>query len=241
MVYGLTKESRSEMLLDLRYVLREPNRAKTLRLLAALRRTIDRELARIRFPVEVLPKLAAEIESVADILPGKSPLIDLGERARSYARVADVNRDRTKLPANRSRAAHGAIPPGMPRSASEEAQFLKLAAAAIEVADISTSELVGVELSSYLNYCMTLEKYEEVIATLLPRIAQAPSVWMWNLLLAAMRLSRHPDFATMAKRFHTWMVANHPEARNDDPERLEMRSFSSESQRFLAQRELRTA
>lgn len=239
LLYPLPNELRSELRLDLRYVLRDPNRARDLPLLAALNRTIEREVGRIRFPAEALPRLAGEIDAVTDSLPEKSPLIDLGERARAFARVAALEvavPQAASLPADAPKADE--THPAAPRSASEEAQLLRRAAAAVEVSYVTTAELDDTALAGYLNYCMTLENYDAVIGTLLPRAQKAPKVWVWNLLLAAMRLSKSPDFTATAARFHAWMEQRHPEALNLDIDSVDARRFSTQKLRILEQKEL---
>jgi hypothetical protein len=239
LLYPMPNELRSELRLDLRFVLRDPNRACRLPLLAALNRTIEREVARIRFPAEALPRLAAEIDAVTDSLPDKSPLIDLGERARAFARVAalEVAAQQAAGPQSdkpKPDEAHHAAP----RSAGEEAQLLRRAAAAVEVSYVTTAELDDTALAGYLNYCMTLENYDAVIGSLLPRLQKAPKVWVWNLLLAAMRLSKAPDFTATAARFHAWMEQRHPEALNHDIDSVDTHRFSTQKLRFLEQKEL---
>ncbi len=235
LLYPVSQEVRSELRLDLRYVLRAPKRARRLPLLGMLYRTVEREVGRIRFPAEALPRLAAEIDLVTDSLPEKSPLIDLGERARAFARVA-------ALEAVAQQAA--AAPPAddqhfaTPRSASEEAQLLRRAAAAVEVSFVTTAELDDTALAGYLNYCMTLENYDAVIGTLTPRVQKAPKVWMWNLLLGAMRLSKSPDFTPTAARFHAWVEQRHPETLNFDLDNIDTRRFSTQKLRIIERKEL---
>ena len=239
LLYPLPNDVRSELRLDLRYVLRDPNRARDLPLLVALNRTIEREVGRIRFPADALPRLAGEIDAVTDSLPDKSPLIDLGERARAFARVAALEAvapQATSQPANAPKAEDAHQAP--PRSASEEAQLRRRAAAAVEVSYVTTAELDDTSLAGYLNYCMTLENYEAVIGSLLPRVQKSPKVWAWNLLLAAMRLSKSPDFTQTAARFHAWMEKRHPEALNLDIDSVDARRFSTQKLRILEQKEL---
>lgn len=236
MLYPVAPEVRSGLRLDLRYILRDPARARALPLLCALSQTIDRELARIRFPAEALPRLAAEIDRVADGLPEHSPLLDLSERARAFARANAFDHAGTARTPDRTTDA----PPendGV-RSASEEAQALRHAAAAVEVAFVTTSELDEQLLAGYLNYCMTLENYDAVITSLMPRTRKTPRVWSWNLLLVALRLSKHPDFTDAAARFHAWMEDAHPEAQNDLQDCVDVRRFSTQKMRILEQREL---
>ena len=243
MLYPVPDAVRAGLRLDLRYVLRDAVRARTLPLLCALNQTIDRELARIRFPVEALARLAGEIDSVADGLPEHSPLLDLSERARAFARAAAYDKAaQTVAGAASARApqapATSAIDDALPRSVSEEAQQLRRAAAAIEVAFVTTTELDDRSLAGYLNYCMTLENYEAVIASLLPRTIKGPKVWIWNLLLAAMRLSKHSEFTATGARFHAWIEARHPEAISESIERVDARRFSTQKLRILEQQEL---
>ncbi len=240
MLYPVPEAVRAGLRLDLRYVLRDAARARTLPLLCALNQTIDRELARIRFPVEALPRLAGEIDSVADGLPEHSPLLDLSERSRAFARAAAYDKAaQTMAGATVARAPQApAIDDALPRSVSEEAQQLRRAAAAIEVAFVTTTELDDRSLAGYLNYCMTLENYEAVIASLLPRTIKGPKVWIWNLLLAAMRLSKHSEFTETAARFHAWIEARHPEAVSESIDRVDARRFSTQKLRILEQQEL---
>lgn len=240
MLYPVPDAVRAGLRLDLRYVLRDAARTRTLPLLCALNQTIDRELARIRFPAEALPRLADEIDSVAGGLPEHSPLLDLAERARAFARAAAYE----KAAQVKAGAATAAVPQAqliddaLPRSVSEEAQQLRRAAAAIEVAFVTTTELDDRALAGYLNYCMTLENYEAVIASLLPRTIKGPKVWIWNLLLAAMRLSKHSEFTATAARFHAWIEARHPEAISESMDRVDARRFSTQKLRILEQQEL---
>ena len=81
-VYSLTPEIRSAILLDLRYVLRDTARARQLPLLLMLVQTVERNNTRIRFPADVLARLAREIDGLRDKLPAKSPLLDLVEGVR---------------------------------------------------------------------------------------------------------------------------------------------------------------
>jgi hypothetical protein len=236
LLYPLAPEVRSELRLDLRYVLRDPERARSLPLLAVLNRTIEREVARIRFPAEALPRLAREIDAVADGLPEKSPLIDLGERAHAFARVAALENSGSQAKVR----VEDSMPTSTstPRSASEEAQLLRRAAAAVEVAYVTTAELDDTALAGYLNYCMTLENYDAVIASLLPRADKAPKVWVWNLLLAAMRLSKSNEFTDTAARFHAWVERRHPEVMITDLDSIDTRRFSTQKMRLLEQKEL---
>ena len=234
MLYEVLPEVRSGLRLDLRYVLRDANRVRAHPLLNVLNQTIERELSRIRFPAEALLRLANEIDSVADTLPDHSPLLELSERARAFARAHAFEK------AELARAAGGPPPgeEGVVRSASEEAQLLRTAAAAIEVSFVTTTELDDTTLAGYLNYCMTLENYDAVIATLLPRTVKGPKVWIWNLLLAAMRLSKHADFTNTAARFHAWVEERHPEALSEALDRVDARRFSTQKLRILEQKEL---
>ena len=83
-VYTLTPEVRSAILLDLRYVLRDTVRARQLPLLLMLVQTVERNNTRIRFPAEVLARLAREIVSIRDKLPAQSPLIELANGAQHH-------------------------------------------------------------------------------------------------------------------------------------------------------------
>ena len=109
------------------------------------------------------------------------------------------------------------------------------------MAFVTTTELDDTSLAGYLNYCMTLENYEAVITSLLPRTVKGPKVWIWNLLLAAMRLSKHSEFTASAARFHAWIEARHPEALSESPDRVDARRFSTQKLRILEQQELGTA
>jgi hypothetical protein len=87
-VYSLTPETRSAILLDLRYVLRDTARAREVPLLLQLVQTVERNNTRIRFPAAVLAKLAREIEKIRDKLPAQSPLISLADGAREHLGAA---------------------------------------------------------------------------------------------------------------------------------------------------------
>jgi hypothetical protein len=90
-VYSLTPQTRSAILLDLRYVLRDTTRARELPLLLMLVQTVERNNSRIRFPAAVLAKLAREVEKIRDKLPAQSPLITLADGAREHLGAAAVD------------------------------------------------------------------------------------------------------------------------------------------------------
>ncbi|HEX4325293.1 MAG TPA: hypothetical protein VH105_00665 [Burkholderiales bacterium] len=100
-VYSLTPEIRSAILLDLRYVLRDTTRARSLPLLLMLVQTVERNNSRIRFPAEVLARLAREIEGIRDKLPVKSPLLALADGAREHlgASALETNSIAPSMPA----------------------------------------------------------------------------------------------------------------------------------------------
>ena len=217
LIYGLTPENRSALRLDVRYALRDAARARDLPLLGMLNQTIERNLGRVRFPADVLDKLAREIETIRDKLPPHSPLFELLESARAH-QVPQEPRQPTPQPGA------GAPASSVPLSMIEETLALKKAAASMEVTFITTIELGDSTLAGYLNYCLALGEHEKIIHTLRPRKTRFPRVWAWNLLLTALRLTDHPEFADTVAEFHAWMELHHPDTLNhegpDDQRRL---------------------
>jgi len=259
-VYSLTPEIRSAILLDLRYVLRDTSRARELPLLLMLVQTVERNNTRIRFPAEVLAKLAREIENIRDKLPEKSPLLVLADGAREHlgASALEGNSIAPSMPAaapasaaaragTRAKPAKAGViettvppPPRGPTSLfspEDNPVDLKNAAARMDVDFVTTVALDDVSLSGFLTYCMTLGDYPKIIETLLARVEDQPRVWAWNMLVTAMRLSGHRDFSFTAARYHVWLAATHPETIADSNDE-DQRKFSAEKIAALERAEL---
>lgn len=248
-VYSLNEQTRAAIKLDIRYALRDagPNRARDFPLLSLLDQTVYRNLNRIRFPAEVLAKLALEIEGIRSQLPDKSPLIELADTVRqdlgpaatyrgtgSAAPIAPIAPIAPSAPAAPAAAAPAATP--APR---EDMQNLKTAAAQVEVTFVTTMELGDQALAGYLKYCLGVGEYAKIIEALQPRAATAPRVWVWSLLTTAMRLAGHPEFQATAAQFHAWLEANHPETLalgQDERRRFSVERITELEARELAQR-----
>ena len=213
LIFPLSAQTKSALALDMRFALRDARRARDLPMLRVLAQTVERNPERVRFPAEVLDKLAREIEGVRDKLAPESPLLDLLARAR--APVIAAARPLAAAPPPVSDP-----PPAARKVASaaltksEELHTLRLAAAAIEVNYLVTAEMDENVLAGYLNYCLSLGEHGKIVATLWPRRIKLPRVWSWNLLLTAMRLSAHPGFESASAEFHAWIEAAHPAAVN---------------------------
>jgi hypothetical protein len=236
----LTEAIRSELKLDLRFVLRDNQRLPQLALLAKLNHTLERDPSRIRIPAELTAKLVREIDLVREDLPPNSPLLELRRRAGATPPVTAPGRVGAPVPAHPSPArSDKADEPLAPvRSQSEEAQMLRQAAADIEVKSVSTCELGDDALAAYLNYCLAMGHHDSIIGALTPRTEREPRVWIWNLLLTAMRMAGHPGLSAMAARFHAWMERYHPEVVLEGGERIDARRFSTTKMRVLEEREL---
>jgi hypothetical protein len=202
-------------------------------LLTLLVQTVERDLNRIRFPAEVLAKLALEIETIRSQLPDKSPLVELAASARTGLGAAAADKVGA-APGTRAPAAVGAAP-----AQREELQNLKSAAAQVEVTYMTTMELGDQALAGYLKYCLGVGEYGMIIDALRPRATKAPRVWVWSLLTTAMRLAEHPDFEATAAQFHAWLQAAHPEALangKDERRRFSVEAIAAIEVRELAQR-----
>ncbi len=221
LIFPLSARTKSALALDMRFALRDARRARDLPMLRVLAQTVERNPERVRFPADVLDKLAREIEGVRDKLAPESPLLDLLARAR--APVIAAARPLAAAPPRPLAAAPApAFDPAPPArqvasvalTKSEELHTLRQAAAAIEVNYLVTAEMDENVLAGYLNYCLTLGEHGKIVATLWPRRLKLPRVWSWNLLLTAMRLSVHPGFESCSAEFHAWIEAAHPAAVN---------------------------
>lgn len=264
-IYSLTPDTRSAILLDLRYILRDTARARALPLLQMLINTVERNHSRIRFPAEVLMRLAREIEGIRDKLPAKSPLLALADGAREHLGgvplVADgpptlqpVPPEEVETPKPRERRTARLTLPGDDTPApvgdpmtktgptslfqpDEALMAMRREAARSKEDFVTTLALDDFALAGYLNYCMTLGDYTRIVETLLARVETQPRVWAWNMLVTAMRLSGHRDFSFTAARFHVWLAATHPETIADSKD-TDQRKFSSEKIAALERQEL---
>lgn len=204
LIFPLSAQTKSALALDMRFALRDARRARDLPMLRVLAQTVERNPERVRFPADVLDKLAREIEGVRDKLAPESPLLDLLARAR--APTIGAARPLAAAPARKMAS--------VALTKSEELHTLRQAAAAIEVNFLVTAEMDESVLAGYLNYCMTRGEHAKIVATLWPRRMKPPRVWSWNLLLTAMRLSVHPGFESASAEFHAWIEVAHPAAFN---------------------------
>ena len=240
-IYTPTDAQRAAIRLDVRYALR--HRTQELPLLVLLGQTVDRSTGRIRFPAEVLARLGHEIDSVRGKLPPQSPLIELADGARRYvhgiAAATAAPAPSAAAPAGGAGSGPGAAPNAEPAlSPGEQVQTLKSAAAKVEVNYLTTLELGDATLAGFLNYCLGLGEYEKIIETLVPRAASNPRAWVWSLLVTAMRLADHPDFAATVGHYHAWLEATHPETVLDLSAASEQRKFSMEKIAAIEKREL---
>lgn len=213
LIFPLSAQTKAALALDMRFALRDARRARDLPMLRVLTQTVDRNPERVRFPAEVLGKLAREIEAVRESLPPESPLLDLLARVRAPL-IAGARPLADPSPAASSQVPRAPSPTSAVLSKSEELHTLRQAAAAIEVNVMVTAEMDENVLAGYLNYCLALGDHGKIIDTLLPRRMKPPRVWSWNLLLTAMRLSADPGFDACAAEFHAWIESAHPTAVN---------------------------
>ena len=246
-IYTPSPEARAAIKLDVRYALRDSARAKELPLLVLLGQTVERSTGRIRFPADVLVRLGQEIDSLRDKLPAHSPLLELADGARqAVVGIAVAPAGAAGGAPAADEAGRGAAAAAGPRaaraepvlSAGEVMQTLKSAAAKVEVSYITTLELGDANLAGYLNYCLSLGEYDKIIETLVPRAASSPRAWVWSLLVTAMRLADHPDFAATVGRYHAWLEATHPETVLDLSASTEQRKFSMEKIAAIEKNEL---
>ncbi len=216
-VHAISAEARTGLEMDVRYLLSHVVHAEEFPLLAQLDQTTRGQFGRIHIPLSTLPKLAREIETVRHKLPAKSPLLQLAESAGKCRGMdlvlasAEKNAEAAGAPGQPVDAE--AAPPNL--TASEQVRMLKSAADDVDVSFVSTSELGESAQAAYFKYCLGMGEYDKVIADLMPRAPSAQRVWVWSLLVAAMRLSNHADFTAAVTQFHAWLEVHHPETLND--------------------------
>ena len=214
LIFPLSAQTKSALALDMRFALRDARRARDLPMLRVLAQTVERNPERVRFPADVLDKLAREIEGVRDKLAPESPLLDLLARARAPVIATARPLAAAPPPPACDPASPGRKIASAALTKSEELHTLRQAAAAIEVNYLVTAEMDENVLAGYLNYCLSLGEHGKIVTTLWPRRLKLPRVWSWNLLLTAMRLSVHPGFESASAEFHVWIEAAHPAAVN---------------------------
>ena len=241
-IHTLSAEARLALKVDVRHLLRDVVEADEFPYLAQLGQTARSDFSRIHIPLSALPKLAREIETIKHKLPARSPLIKLAESARR-CRGMDL------VVASGDESAGGLLPdqdPGARRedaslpqlSAGEERQILKTAAAEVDVSFVSTSELGEPAQAAYYKYCLGQGEFDKIIADLRPRAFSEPRVWVWSLLVAAMRLSSHRDFSATVAEFHIWLEDTYPETLNDLTASEDRRKFNGEKVAAIEAREL---
>jgi hypothetical protein len=228
-VHSLSAEARSTLQAEVRHLLRDVVHADEFPLLAQLGQTARKDFSSIHIPVNVLPKLAREIDTVRHKLPPKSPLVGLAESARKCRGMDLVLASAAPAARAGETADFAGVPPVAPSiSAVEQLELLKTAAAEVDVSYSSTLELGDPALAGYFKYCLGLGEYDKIISALGPRVAEEPRVWSYSLLVAAMRLSNHADFTATVARFHAWLEVAHPEALNDMTSSEDRRKFNGE-------------
>ena len=243
-IHSLSEHSRAALKTDLEALLRDVVRAQEFPYLAQLGQRAQSNFSRIRIPPGAVPKLAREIEALRHRLPPRSPLLGLAESAHRCG-------DRQLIVAGNGAGAPTTVPgPGPARRApraptllseTEQAQMLKTAAAKVNVSFLSTSELDEPAMAAYFKYCLGRGEYDKVIGDLRRRADSEPRVWVWHLLVAAMRQARHPDFSATVAQFHNWLEDRHPETLNDmlatdERHKFNARKIAAIEARELAQR-----
>jgi hypothetical protein len=243
----LSAELRAALASEVRFLFRNMVKAEEFPFLAKLGQSAGSNAERIQIPVNALPGLAREIENIRQKLPAKSTLLKLADSVRNCRGMdlvlapAGAAAAAAPVPApapGNSHAIQGELADNAPLSATTKLQMLKSAAAAVDVSEISTNDLGDAEQAAYYKYCLGLGDYDTIIAALRPRADSDPRVWVWNLLVAAMRLSQHKDFSVVVAEYHIWMEAHHPEALNEPGAAGDKRKFNDEKLAALEAREL---
>lgn len=227
--------------MDVRYLLRHVVHANEFPYLAQLGKSARRDFSRIHIPLKNLPKLAREIEAIRHKLPAQSPLLQLADSAgkcRGVDLVLARGDEEPAAPMSDAGPATSAEATARALSASEQSRMLKVAAAEVDVSYVSTAELGEPAQAAYYKYCLGLGEYDKIIGDLHPRVAIGPRVWIWSLLVAAMRLSNHAEFSATVVRLHAWLEAAHPETLNDMTVSDDRRKFNGEKIAALEAREL---
>lgn len=240
-VHNLNAAARTGLAMDVRYLLRHVVHANEFPYLTQLGQSAKRDFSRIHIPLKTLPKLAREIEAIRHKLPAQSPLLRLAETAGKCRGmdlvIARGDEEATATtPSSVSTSMDNAAPPAL--SALEQTRMLKVAAAEVDVAYVSTAELGEPAQAAYYKYCLGLCDYDKIIDDLHPRVAVEPRVWVWSLLVAAMRLSNHAEFSATVARFHAWLEERHPETLNDMTASDDRRKFNGEKIAALELQEL---
>ena len=240
-VHSLNAAARTGLAMDVRYLLRHVVHANEFPYLAQLGQSAKRDFSRIHIPLKTLPKLAREIEAIRHKLPAQSPLLRVAEtagkcRGMDLVLVRSDEEPAVSAPDSGTAANPEIAAPAL--SASEQTRMLKVAAADVDVAYVSTAELGEPAQAAYYKYCLGLGEYDKIIGDLHPRVAVEPRVWVWSLLVAAMRLSNHADFSATVARFHAWLEECHPETLNDMTNSDDRRKFNGEKVAALELQEL---
>jgi hypothetical protein len=226
----LNAEGRAALALEVRFLMCNMLQAEEFPFLSQLGQTAGSNSERVQIPVGSLPGLAQEIETIRHKLPPKSPLLKLADSVRNCRGIDLVLAPASERAAAPRQDGGGAADneladiPNL--SATVKLQILKSAAAAVDVAEVDPGELGAPEQAAYFKYCLGLGDYETIISTLRPRAATDQRAWVWGLLVAAMRLSQHPDFLAVVADYHAWMESHHPEALNDLSDPDDKRKFN---------------
>lgn len=240
-VHNLSAHARSALCGEVRFLLRDVIDAEEFPYLARLGESAGSQFSRIHFPAGALRKLAREIETVRHRLPQHSPLLKLADSARrrdgrDLVVESSTETDAMALEAVTAARREDLTPQVM--SAGEQAQVLKSAAADVDVSFVSTAELGEPAQAAYYKYCLSLGEHQKIIGDLRQRASSEPRVWIWSLVLAAMRLSDHPDFRAAVIEFHIWLEEVHPETLNDMTTSTDRRKFNGERVAAVEAREL---
>jgi hypothetical protein len=243
-IHVLSPEARAALAVEVRFLMHNMLKVEDYPYLSQLGQTAGSNFDYIQIPISALPGLAREIETIRDKLPEKSPLLKVADSVRNCRGMDLVlapASDTAAAPAlDAGNAAGGDQADSALLSATTKLRILKTAADGVDVADLSASQLSDPELAAYFKFCLGLGDYDTIIATLRPRAANDPRVWVWSLLVAAMRLSQHPDFPAVVVDYQAWMVAHHPETLNYVAEPGEKRKFNGEKIAAIEARELAT-
>jgi hypothetical protein len=240
----ITKRERSSLAVELRFLLRNGLRAEDYPYLMQLGQTAAANYRRIHIPATAVPRLALEIGAIRDRLPPKSPLLGLAESLEKcrgkdlllligdQSATAGAPAPETGQAVRRADTTPATTPDG------DDMRLFKPTAADAEASYVSTGELAEPAQAAYYRYCLAQGEYDKIIADLRPLAASEPRVWIWNLLVAAMRRSDHADFKTIVAQFHDWLELQHPGTLNDTTVSDDRRKFNGERIAAIEKREL---
>ena len=199
--------------------------------LSQLGQTAGGNTERIQIPVGSLPGLAQEIETIRHKLPARSPLLKLAESVRScpawiwcWPRPAE----RAAAPQAGRRRRGGRRAGGHAQSHGNR-QIANTQVGGrggrCRRSQPRRTERAGTGgLLQVLPWAWATTKPSSAPCGRAPETDQR--AWVWGLLVAAMRLSQHPDFSAVVAGYHAWMESHHPEALNDMSDPDDKRKFN---------------